>query len=423
MKFCVKCGTQMQDDMRFCPKCGTESIIFDSADPIQDEIALKVEQIKSYNLVLPANTVTWQYVKDNGDKALKVYAEQNKLGTELATLVKETLPTLSGDMKDIYEREIYRHILIMCRQIIQESTKMFSNMNGLSELWQQAIQYGKAGKITAQQACNGVFNADKGYVICSGIQSIAVKELKESLDDEVIRNNSEYRELTLNLAKDYNSMFKAYVDRIFASYGTTTEAHITNHWGPYETILRGLRYEDLQKLDESCWTLRGAREFSSFISVPLKQGKAIRESAKAREEKEAEENYWSEHPEEHKKYLALEGNIKEAKSQFEEVKNKKVSIEGKVSRQQGLIGSNERKITDNNSTIEKLGKKIFGKKKAESEIARLREEIQTCETELQKQRLELETIQAELENISREYNEKKSFMDNLIQEQNALKAF
>ena len=134
MKFCVKCGTQMQDDMRFCPKCGTESIIFDSADPIQDEIALKVEQIKSYNLVLPANTVTWQYVKDNGDKALKVYAEQNKLGTELATLVKETLPTLSGDMKDIYEREIYRHILIMCRQIIQESTKMFSNMNGLSEL-------------------------------------------------------------------------------------------------------------------------------------------------------------------------------------------------------------------------------------------------------------------------------------------------
>ena len=98
MKYCAKCGNPMEDEMMFCQKCGTkfESVV----STIQNDIEAKVARMKKYNLVLDAQAITWEYLREDGERAGNITTKQDKLCVDLTELIKEILIEVSDDERD-----------------------------------------------------------------------------------------------------------------------------------------------------------------------------------------------------------------------------------------------------------------------------------------------------------------------------------
>ena len=88
MKYCAKCGNPMDDDMMFCQKCGTK---FEGVISSGNSIQTKLEQMKKYNLVIDAQTISWEYLREDGERSGQITVKQDKLCLELVDLIHISL--------------------------------------------------------------------------------------------------------------------------------------------------------------------------------------------------------------------------------------------------------------------------------------------------------------------------------------------
>lgn len=384
MKYCAKCGNQMEDDMMFCQKCGTK---FEGVVEESNRLEVKLEQIKKYNLVIDANSISWQYIHEDGERAGQIVAKQNNMVQELRKLVTEVLDNVTDNERDIVEREIYTYILKMGSKMCQEGAKLFENRSGYKELFEQGNQLVISGQLGATQFLDGMLQVDQIYKVTAGLQGLNAWELKQELDENVIYDNLEFRKLTIGLAKSFNEMWNKCIKRYTDFFLSPGVDFINTNWNEYEDILKGLTQSEIDILDESGWDFalddweknHDGRQYKEDFNRKRNQK---REDRRKKEKEASDKKYWESHPNEFALSKEKESQKKELETflscknrEIEELeKEKNPSMSKKTNLEQEVKGKEQR--------IEKLGKKIFGKKKAEGEIQTIQSDIVSLNSEL-----------------------------------------
>lgn len=386
MKYCAKCGNPMEDDMMFCQKCGTkfEGVV----STAQSDIEVKLAKMKKYNLVIDASSMSWQYVHDDMERAGNVLVKQNQMCHELQDLIVDILSSADDENKDLVEREVYTYILDMGRRMCLEGAKMFANYSGYKELFDQGNSLVQMGRISPAQFLGQMQQVDVPYKSISGVQGLNAWELKEKLDAEVIYNNLEYRELTKKFAQAFNDMMAKEIKRHTDFFLSPGIEHINTNWDMYVTILKGLPMSIIDTLDESCWRVilddqEKNHNGGQFKREFLRKRDEQRNAQQKKEQEIEDSKYWASHPEElrqteenKKKIAEIRTKVNEMVKEISSLESDKYPLEQKKS----II---EKDISDKKQRIEKLGKKIFGKKKAEEEINVLNDEVSKLNQELQ----------------------------------------
>ena len=412
MKYCGKCGNPMEDDMMFCQKCGTkfEGVVSNAPSDVEAKLA----KMKKYNLVIDAQTISWEYLREDGERAGNITVKQDKLCEELSSLIKDILETVSDEDRDLVEREVYTYVLQMGYKMCKEGEKLFANYSGFKELFDMGSNLVQTGQLDAGTFLNQMLDQDYVYKVIAGLQGLHSSRIKEVLDEDVIYNNMEYRGLTKQLAQAFNDMWVKCIKRYTDFFLSPGEGYINQNWDIYNVLLKGLPVSVIDTLDERGWKLalddweknhNGWKYKQDFIKKRDQQRDAVRKKEQEIEEKQ----YWEAHPdelkkvEENKKKIAeILSNVDVVDKEIRSMKNDKKPLDDKKR-------EIEASISDKKSSIEKLARKIFGKKKAEGEIQLLNSEIDTLSKELQ-------TLCEEIKTAEKPITEKELEKSNLERE-------
>ena len=386
MKYCAKCGNPMEDDMMFCQKCGTkfEGVIAAA----QTGIEAKIAKMKKYNLVIDASSMSWQYVYDDTERAGNVLVKQNQMCHELQDLIVDILSSVDDKNKDSVEKEVYTYILDMGRRMCLEGAKMFADYSGYKELFDQGNSLVQMRRIEPAQFLGQIQQVDIPYKSISGVQGLNAWELKEKLNADVIYNNLEYRELTKKFAQAFNEMMAKEIKRYTDFFLSPGIEHINTNWDMYVTILKGLPMSMIDTLDESGWkAILDDREKNhnggQFKREFLRKRDEQREEQRKKEQEIEDKKYWEIHPEEYKQLESNKAKIAEIMTAIDSVEQEIRSLENAKKPLDNKKIDIESSISDKKYNVDKLGKKIFGKKKAEAEIQELNGEIEKLSQELQ----------------------------------------
>ena len=386
MKYCAKCGNPMEDDMMFCQKCGTKFEGVVSTAP--SDIEVKLAKMKKYNLVIDAQTISWEYLREDGERAGNITVKQDKLCEELADLVKDILTTVSDEDRDLVEREVYTYVLQMGYKMCKEGEKLFANYSGFEELFDMGSNLVQTGQLDAGTFLNQMLDQDYVYKVIAGLQGLHSSRIKEVLDEDVIYNNMEYRGLTKQLAQAFNDMWVKCIKRCTDFFLSPGEGYINQNWDIYNVLLKGLPVSVIDTLDEHGWKLalddweknhNGWQYKQNFIKKRDQQ----RDAKRKQEQELADKQYWASHPDEYKQLEENKKKISEIWTSVDAVEKEIRLLESEKKPLDEKKANIEASITDKKQTIEKLGKKIFGKKKAEEEINVLNGEISKLDQELQ----------------------------------------
>ena len=386
MKYCAKCGNPMEDDMMFCQKCGTkfEGVIASA----QTGIEAKIAKMKKYNLVIDASSMSWQYVHDDTERAGNVLVKQNQMCHELQDLIVDILSSVDDKNKDSVEKEVYTYILDMGRRMCLEGAKMFADYSGYKELFDQGNSLVQIRRIEPAQFLGQMQQVDIPYKSISGVQGLNAWELKEKLNADVIYNNLEYRELTKKFAHAFNEMMAKEIKRYTDFFLSPGIEHINTNWDMYVTILKGLPMSMIDTLDESGWkAILDDREKNhnggQFKREFLRKRDEQREEQRKKEQEIEDKKYWEIHPEEYKQLESNKAKIAEIMTAIDSVEQEIRSLENAKKPLDNKKIDIESSISYKKYNVDKLGKKIFGKKKAEAEIQVLNGEIEKLSQELQ----------------------------------------
>lgn len=381
MKYCVKCGNRMEDDMLFCQKCGTRADGMGNA--YQNGLESKISKMKQYNLALDSSVVTWEYLCEDGNRSGTIAVKQDKMSEELAALISDILKSANEDERDFVEREVYTFALQSACKLCRESEKFYADYTGFGDVFKTAKWAADVSKkpqsVLAQEMCN----LDYPYKTTVGLQSLYASRLKEVLDENVIYENLEYRTLTKELAEAFNAMWKAGAKRYIDFLASVPTGLIDQSWNFYETILKGLPIFVIDTLDESGWEL-------AINDVAINQGNSSykqnflqrRNQHRDALRKLEDDRYWATHPSEYAMYSENLMKISDIRSSIKTIDSEIQSINNKLQIFRSQKTEYESKIADNRKRIEKLNGKIFGKKKAAEEVFSLQQDITTCENEI-----------------------------------------
>lgn len=383
MKYCANCGNPMEDDMLFCQKCGTrfQDIVITKGANLD-----KLEKMKKYNLVLDSSTFTWEYLREDGKRAADICLKQDKLCVELCELVKDILANTDEEEKDLVEREVYTYILKMGYRMCREGEKLFANYSGYKELFDMGNQLVKAGKLNAGTFLGQMSQQDMPYKSTAGLQGLQASRIKGVLDEDVIFNNMEYRELTKELAIAFNDMWEKCGRRYHDFYLSPSIDFINTNRENYEVIIAGLPQAVIDSLDENIWNTivdaadknnKGSHFREEFINNRTKK-----REERLRKEQEAEDRkYWESHSREYEMMQERQTEINKLKQLISD----KNSVIDEIMNQRRPYFEKKKEIDNSilekGNQIKKLEKKIFGKAKAEESIQVLNGEIYLLEKE------------------------------------------
>lgn len=412
MKYCAKCGNPMEDEMMFCQKCGTkfESVV----STIQNDIEAKVAKMKKYNLVLDAQAITWEYLREDGERAGNITTKQDKLCIDLTELIKEILIEVSDDERDFVEREVYTFVLQMGYKMCKEAEKMYANYSGFKELFDMGNNLCMSGQLDSSTFLNQMIQQDMVYKVIASLQGLHTYRMKEVLDEDVIRNNMEFRNMTKQLADAYNSMWYKCIKRHTDFYISPSEDLVYQNWDMYTVILKGLPLSTIETLDENGWMLalddavknhNGIQFKSDFLRKRDQQ----RDAQRKKEQEIEDKQYWASHPDEYRQVGKNKQKIAEIQTSIDIVDKEIHSLEIDKKPLDDKKINIEASISDKKQRVEKLGKKIFGKKKAEEEIQILNGEIEILSQELQ-------TLCEEIKTADKPISDKKYEKSNLERE-------
>lgn len=243
-------------------------------------------------------------------------------------------------------------------------------------------------RIEPAQFLGQMQQVDIPYKSISGVQGLNAWELKEKLNADVIYNNLEYRELTKKFAQAFNEMMAKEIKRYTDFFLSPGIEHINTNWDMYVTIIKGLPMSMIDTLDESGWkAILDDREKNhnggQFKREFLRKRDEQREEQRKKEQEIEDKKYWETHPEEYKQLESNKAKIAEIMTAIDSVEQEIRSLENAKKPLDNKKIDIESSISDKKYNVDKLGKKIFGKKKAEAEIQELNGEIEKLSQELQ----------------------------------------
>lgn len=399
----------MEDDMMFCQKCGTQFV--GAASDNQSEIEIQLAKMKKYNLVLDSQSITWEYLRDDGDRAGKICVKQDKLCEDLIAVIKEILENTTYEDKDFVEREVYTFVLKMGIRMCNEGAKMFSNYSGFKELFDMGNNLVMSGQLNPATFLKQMIQQDYIYKTTSGLHGLHCARIKDALDADIINNNLEYQNLTKQLAQAFNQMWYACIKRYKDFFACPGQRFIDLNWDYYLIILKGLPISVIETLDENGWMIaldyeekenNGAQYKRTF----LRNREQYRNSLRAAEEERKDKEYWRSNPDKYQVFEENNTKIAEIKTSIDAVEKDISLIESNMRQLQAAKANIERVISEKQRKIEKLKNKIFGKKKAEEEIKLLYNEFNNLNGELM-------NAQKRIEVAAQPLTEKRQIKNNL----------
>lgn len=419
MKYCAQCGNPMGDDMIFCQKCGTkfESVLASAQESIEEKVA----RMKKYNLVLEAKSITWEFLQGDDERAKNFAYRQSAICDELVELIKEILAGVNDADRDFVEREVYTFVLQMGCRMCEEAGKMFANYSGLRELYDRGNRLCMAGQLDYCIFVDQVLEQDIPYRYVVGVQGLYVSRIKEVLDKEVIYHNLEFRNLTKQLAVTFNRMMSRQIKRNVDFCFPVGKEVLRTHWDLYTVMLEGLPLSIIEDLDESEWMMAldyEAENYSAgkFKWTFLKNRTDQREMQRKKEQEIEQEQYWLSHPDAYKQLEENKKRIAEIQKSVSSLNKEIRSLEEDITLLQEKKTDIEKRISDKRQLVEKLNKKVFGKKKAEGEVQALDKEIVVLEQELQDLSEKISTAEKPISNKKLERSNLKEEIERLEQE-------
>lgn len=415
MKYCGKCGNLIEEDMAFCQKCGTKYI---DKSTYEYEMQEKINRMKEYNLILEPTTITWYYLRETTDRTGKIISKQAELCRDLCSLIKDILSSTTEKNKDLIEYEVYTFVLKMGKRMCDAGEKLFGNYSGYEEAFKNGEIQVIRREIKSEYFLNKIMEEDSIYKATVGIQGLHASIIKEALDESVITENLEFRNLTIDLANAFNRMWYSCIRRYTDFFMSPGVDFINMNWNIYEIILKGLLQIDNDKLDENGWDFalddweknHNGGQFKLDFNKKRLKNKEVR----LKSEKEiADRKYWSRHPNDLKsaqektlKIVELSTWQMKVEKEFRELENNRKSI---IVKKNAII----KMITNNETELKKLDKSIFGKSKAKIEIVRIINEVSNQNKELKK-------IMDELNLINKSLVSKNNEISNFISKINKL---
>lgn len=400
-------------------KCGTEfgGVVSISKGDSKE----KLIKMRTYDLVLDAHAVSWGYLHEDGERAANITLKQDQLCQEFSDLVKDILDTVSDNERAFVEKEVYTYVLQMGIKMCKESEKLFANHAGFQELFDAGDNLVRMGQLDAGIFLKQMMDQDYIYKAVAGLQGLHSSRIKNVLDEDVIYHNTDYRDMTKQLAQAFNDMWFQCVKRYTDFFLSPGEENVNQNWDIYCILLKGLTISDIDTLDERGWQRalddweknhNGWQYKHNFMMKRDQQRDVLRKKEREMKDKQ----YWESYPdelkrlEENKKKIAeLQANIDAIDEEIRAMENDKNPLDMRK-------GDLETSISDKQQMIEKLEKKIFGKKKAAEEIQTLHEEIQklnqglqsliehikTAEEPISGRKLEKKNLQSEITRLEQE---------------------
>lgn len=402
MKYCSNCGNAMQDDMLFCQKCGTK---FDTEfNNINNSEYTKISKMKSYNLCLDSDVITWKLIQDDGKYSANLVSKQDKICTEFCEVISDILSKITDDTRNILEDEVYIYVLKMGIDMCENSKEMLENYSGYKELFDEGKKLNFKGQLDDNEFLDDMANMDLMYKTVAHLQGVHAVRIKKILDKEVISNNEKYINLLSRFAQCYNDMWYALVKRFTDFYLVPGKDLFTQSWENYCELIDGLSQSIVDTLDESGWSYilnylakhHGANQFRIDF---IKERDSLRDCKRLEEKAEADKKYWILHPTEYERKLLLEQEIKKAQEIVEETKNQQMEIVNKKWNTEDEIYRLQNEIDDKQKSIERLKKKIWGKRKAQEEIIDLEKTISSLRTQEEMEKNRLFNLKSPLKNV------------------------
>lgn len=364
---------------------------------ISNEMEKKIEKMKSYNLVVDTQIISWKYLREKADRIETLIVGQDKLCGEFIDFLKDILKTVSEEEREFVEKEVYTYVLKMACAMCESGKKLLADYSGFQELFDLGNDLVKKGHLKAPVFLNQMLEQDQPYTIIAGLQGLHSSRIKDVLDENVICNNREYQALTKQLAQEFNEMWLKFIKRNIDFRRGPGEAYIDSNWEIYSTLLKGLPISVIDTIDESAWELTLDYWEKKFNGEQYKQNFIARRdqerNTKRKEEQEAaDKRYWEKHPQEYQQLEANKQKIAVLLSEVETVDKEMCALENDRKTLKEERERLEKAISDNKHKIEKLEQKIFGKKKAKEKIKVIAEEIEMENQELQRSREEMGNI-------------------------------
>ncbi len=383
MKFCSKCGNQLQDDMAFCPKCGAQ--FFDNTTTEVSEVEEKLSKLKSYSLGVDPDVITWDYCRNvSGTELGQMMVHQDKFREEMTELISQILDELDEHPNPIVEHELYMFVFNMAIEMIKSSTKMFSDYSGFQELFNQGHILCQKGLISPQNFLNDMIQTDSVYKQVTGLQMLQASMLKAALHSSTIKQSQEYTTKAKILAENYMNCFKADMRRYTDHYAHPSEQYLLNsQWDIYKNIMAGLDYEYVKWIEKSIWESAKKDQSQSTIDSINRKRKAFLEELKKQEIKD----YLMNNPEIKEELENLYSELDIVKKQLKKAEDDEKELKNRIDSFSDAVKKHEENISSNCQKIERLKKRIFGKQNAES----ARDEL---EKENEEERNKIDEIEA-----------------------------
>jgi len=403
MKYCSKCGNSLYDDMLFCQKCGTKVV-----KEGYDEIASDVRKLKNYNLVLDPEKITSKYLNSDGTRASDITEKQREMSEEVVVLIKKILSELENNKNDAMERDVYTYVLKYSKKMCDMAAVYLLNTAEFKEFFDLGVKLVNAGGIPARRGWEENIQYDFIYKVLGFNQIRYATKIAGTLQPDVIYNNLEYQKINIDLVESYVRATKAFWERFEGFHVPMDKKFYEELSDGYYNISEGVPQKEIEGFSGNLWSKmldlasEGDRN-SQFYREMEEREESISKERQKKDILIADKKYWDKYPLEHKEFIKKETELKNteensANTYKKILETEKIKAPYEESKRQ--LSSKKREIK---SDMEKLHKKVFGKKKAEEEIASLEEEMKEIEITLVENE---KRIQEHTETISARWKER-----------------
>lgn len=379
MKYCVKCGNPMNDDMLFCQKCGTKSEMMVSSDA---EIEEKMNSLNQYDICY--KNISWESMV-NENTFVDFLGKRDYISQDLNNLIDEILAlTNENNRKNICDR-LYEYIYKTSHELLSTAIRQLNDKSERDQYNEKLQRAFRAGQITSDAAINILTNTESNFIIIVTLNFLYSSTLIKHVDKKDKYYNDYCRRETVLVANQYNQLFAELNKRREGFLIPTPYKMAQQIIDNYFEIMCGLRKDDLKQISDDIWEKHaqvlessGSREDARQFRDALKEGRLKVEKVS----NEIEEEYWKNHPELGNQRKELEDEKIKLLQECAPFKGDIANADRKLSNYTSKVDILKREISDLEREISKLQGKIFGKKKAEEDIARFNIEIQNKNDEI-----------------------------------------